>query len=173
LDTHFLDVLRTYFRGEWLECTLFVLPVGVVSVAVSLLLLRGERSPFVWGVTVPSLVLGVALLVTGVAVASRTPGQVQALTTAYQQDVATFVARELARMQRVNANWPVYLVLYAVFAVAGLALRFLVRREWAVGAGTALVLFAGLGLLIDGFAERRARPYTAALESLQGSKQPI
>jgi hypothetical protein len=39
------------------------------------------------------------------------------------------------------------------------------RGDVTHGVGVALVFFSGVGLLVDGFAERRARPYTASLES--------
>ena len=70
---------------------------------------------------------------------------------------------------------PVFFALAGFLALAGLqaaaepvavlALRFGLRSDLAHGVGTALVFFAGVGLMIDGFAERRARPYTAALEA--------
>ncbi|GMU59433.1 MAG: hypothetical protein AMXMBFR34_11960 [Myxococcaceae bacterium] len=48
----------------------------------------------------------------------------------------------------------------------GLLLRFAVHADWARGLGPALVLAGAMGLVIDGFAERRAEPYTEALEVL-------
>ena len=68
-------------------------------------------------------------------------------------------------MGKVNGAWSVYLTTWATFAIAGLLLRFALQNEFARGVGTALVFFAGVGLLIDGFAERRAHPYTQALEA--------
>lgn len=47
--------------------------------------------------------------------------------------------------------------------LAGLALRFAVPGDWAHGLGIALVFYAGVGLMVDGFAERRTHPYVAAL----------
>ena len=44
-------------------------------------------------------------------------------------------------------------------AVKGLILT------WAHGVGPVLIAVGALGLFIDGFAERRARPYTAALNA--------
>ena len=37
---------------------------------------------------------------------------------------------------------------------------------WAQGLGSALILVSALGFMIDGFAGRRAQPYTKALEAL-------
>jgi hypothetical protein len=40
------------------------------------------------------------------------------------------------------------------------------KADWAHGVGPAIILIGAMGFLIDGFAERRARPYTEALEAL-------
>lgn len=55
------------------------------------------------------------------------------------------------------------LVMSMVGGVIGLALRILMKNDFAHGLGIALVFFSGVALLIDGFAERRARIYTSAL----------
>ncbi len=65
-------------------------------------------------------------------------------------------------MEKVNRAWPICLVAWASFAVIGPVLRFATRGDFTQGLGMALVFFSGVGLMIDGFAERRARPYTAA-----------
>jgi hypothetical protein len=51
--------------------------------------------------------------------------------------------------------------------VAGLLLRFATRGDFTQGLGIALVFYAGVGLIVDGFAERRTHPYTAALERVE------
>jgi hypothetical protein len=167
MDVSFLDVLRDYFRGERLEALVFMCPIGMASVAFSLMLLKADRNAFTWAVAVPFFVLGLALLGTGAAVGLRTPSQVEGLTQLYSNDLGAFAAQELARMKQVNAMWPVYLSVWTAFAAVGLLLRFGIHREWALGLGIALLFFAGVGFMIDGFAERRARPYTAALEALR------
>ncbi len=164
-DTAFLEVLRTYFRGERLEALIFIAPLGVASVAFAVSLLRDERSPFTWGVAVPFLVLGLALLAVGLGVGLRTGSQVEELLRLSQTDAGGMIALEAARMAKVNAWWPIYLRTWTAFALVGLGLRFGVHKDWALGLGTALLFFAGVGFMIDGFAERRAKPYTAALEA--------
>lgn len=161
----FLDVLQTYFRGERLEALIFIAPLGLASVAFALMLLRDERTAFTWGVAVPFFILGLALLAVGLGVGLRTPSQVAALLEQHASAPAALFAAELERMAKVNAWWPIYLRTWTAFAVVGLGLRFAVHREWALGLGTALLFFAGVGFMIDGFAERRAKPYTAALEA--------
>jgi hypothetical protein len=166
-----LPILETYFRGERLEAWCFIVPLGVACIAFSGLMLREERSAFHWSIAVPFLVLGLVMLFVGGAVAIRTPQQVADLTALYQANPAAFASQEVARMQKVNAGWPVYLTTWVVFLCLGLLLRFVVARflergDWALGLGIALCFFGGVGLVIDGFAERRAHPYTAALRAL-------
>lgn len=164
----FPAVMHEYFRGERAESLFVIAPLGLLCVLFGLALLLSERSAFFVSVAVPFLVLGGALLATGAAVGLRTDGQVAALDAAYAKDPSAFVAEELPRMEKVNKNWPVYLTTWCVFAIVGLGLRFGLARDWAHGLGIALVFFGGVGLLIDGFAERRAKPYTAALVALRG-----
>jgi hypothetical protein len=117
------------------------------------------------------------MLIVGGAVALRTPQQVTDLTALYQSSPATFASQEVARMAKVNAWWPVYLTTWVVFILVGLSLRFIVARwldrgDWAMGLGIALCFFGGAGLVIDGFAERRAHPYTNALLALATPNTP-
>ncbi len=76
------------------------------------------------------------------------------------------LAEELPRMEKVNANWPIYIGMWTAMVLVGLGLRFGLEADWAHGVGPALILIGAMGFLIDGFAERRARPYTAALQAL-------
>jgi hypothetical protein len=158
-----IEILEAYFAGEKLEALLFILPLGVVSLVFGASLLFLTKDAFARGVAIPCLVLGLALAATGGAVGVRTSSQVATLKAAYAAEPEAMRAAEAARMKKVNANWPIYLTCWVAFAIAGLILRFGPKSDMAQGIGTALVFFAGVGLLIDGFAERRARPYTEAL----------
>jgi hypothetical protein len=168
----FLQQMHEYFRGERIEAFAFIVPTGLVLLLLAGVALRVERGGFAVGLAVPLVVFGLALIATGATVGSRTPAQVATLESRYEASTKAMVDDELRRMRQVNRNWPIYLRAYVVFVLLGLALRFLVDAEWARGVGPALILGGALGLLIDGFAERRAQPYTAALEVLareQGS----
>jgi len=66
-------------------------------------------------------------------------------------------------MIKVNQAWPLYLAIWGLFGVAGLVMRFTLSSDFFQGVGIALVFFAGVGLMIDGFAERRTHPYVDAL----------
>lgn len=162
----FSELMHEYFRGERIEALFYILPAGVVLLGLAATALATDRGGFGWGLAVPLLLFGMLLGGTGAAIAWRTPGQLAQLDESYQQNPATMVAEELPRMDKVNANWPRLVATWAVLVVVGLGLRFGVRADWAHGVGPALIIAGAFGFLIDGFAERRARPYTAALEAL-------
>lgn len=162
----FLTIMHTYFRGEKLEAALFILPVGLLFLGLAVGAWRTEWGGFMWGALVPSALVGLVFTGVGVGIAARTGGQVAGLEAGFQGDVVAMVQAELPRMQQVMRSFANTLTIMGVLAALGLALRFGVRTPWAMGLGSVLVAAGGVGLLIDGFAERRAHPYVAALEQL-------
>ena len=162
----FLDVMHTYFRGERLEALGFIVPVGVVLVAFAAVTLRAERGGFAWGLAAPLVLFGVFAIGIGAVVGLRTAGQVADIEARFESDPGAMVSAELPRMQKVNDNWPIYISMWTVLVLIGLGLRFGLKADWAHGLGPALILVGAIGFLIDGFAERRAQPYTEALEAL-------
>ena len=162
----FLDEMHAYFRGERIESLYFIVPIGIAMVAFAGVTLRAERGGFAWGLAVPLVLFGVFAIGIGAAVGLRTAGQVADLEAAFQSDPEAMVAEELPRMQKVNDNWPMYIGMWTTLVLVGLGLRFGLKSDWAHGVGPAIILIGAMGFLIDGFAERRARPYTEALEVL-------
>lgn len=168
----FLDVMHSYFRGERIEALYFIVPLGVALLGFAAVTLRAERGGFAAGLAIPLALFGLVAIGTGAAIGLRTPGQVTELEIGYESDPAAMLAQEIPRMERVNANWPRLIATWAALLVIGLGLRFGLKVDWAHGVGPALILIGALGFLIDGFAERRATPYTAALEALAAEHPP-
>ena len=167
----FLEVMQTYFRGEKLEALFFILPVGLLLVAFGAVALRAERGGYAWGIAVPSIIFGLVLVGTGIGVSARTTGQVAELEQGLDEAPAAMVSKELPRMQKVNNNFRTTFYVFGVLAAIGLTLHYL-NTTWGRGLGAVLILIGAIGLLIDGFAERRAAPYTVALEQLAARHQP-
>lgn len=165
-----LDAMQIYFQGEKIEALVFILPLGLASLVFGGWLLTDGGSGFARGVAVPFLLMGLVMTTVGATVGYRTPAQLAALEVAVAQSPAAAVTSETARMAKVNAAWRIYLACWAGFGVAGLALRFATRSDLLQGIGIALVFYAGVGLLVDGFAERRTHPYTEALDAAAGSR---
>ena len=163
---NFVDIMQSYFRGEHIESLAFVLPVGAALVAMAVVAVRAERGGFAWGMAIPLGLFGLLFIIASISIGMRTPNQVAQLERGYQADPAAMLAEELPRMQKVNANWPIYITTWTVLVLLGVATRFGVKADWGHGLGPALILIGAVGFVIDGFAERRAIPYTAALEDL-------
>jgi hypothetical protein len=162
-----LDAMQVYFQGEKIEALVFILPIGLFSLVFGAWLLTDGNGGFARGVAIPFIVMGLLMGTVGAVVGYRTPAQVTQLRAAVQQAPETARASEIARMEKVNRAWKFYLVAWGMCGVAGLLLRFATRGDFTQGLGIALVFFAGVGLLVDGFAERRTHPYTAALERVE------
>jgi hypothetical protein len=105
---------------------------------------------------------------TGIGVGTRTNKQVAELEQTFQKSPAAMVQEELPRMEKVNANFKLTFMVFGVLAAVGLGVHYLGGLNWGRGLGAALILISAIGLLVDGFAERRAIPYTAVLEELAG-----
>lgn len=162
----FVEIMSSYFRSERLAALYFILPVGLALALGALALLKTDRAAVSWGAGVPALLFGLAFVATGLGVGLRTPAQIEALTAQHAAAPAELIKVELPRMEKVNKNFHTTHYAFGVAALVGLALIYGLGKDWAFGLGAVLVLTAGIGFLIDGFAERRAAPYTAALQAL-------
>ncbi len=167
----FLDTLRAYFDGERLEAFFFILPAGLIMLILAGTALKAEGGAYGIAMAVPLIVFGLVLAATGLGVGLRTRAQVEQLEKDYAASPKAMVEKELPRMEKVNANWPKYLAVWTALVVAGLVFRFAFKADWAHGLGPGLLLAGAIGFLVDGFAERRSRPYTAALVELAAKEQ--
>ena len=110
--------------------------------------------------------MGLLMSTVGGVVGYRTPAQVSGVVRAIEIDPRAGVQAEIHRMTKVNSGWHLYLVMWGLFGVAGLLMRFTTSSDFLRGIGIALVFIAGVGLLVDGFAERRTHPYVDALQNV-------
>jgi len=167
----FLDVMHTYFRGEKIEAIWFIAVTGILLVVFGAVALKAERGGYAWGVAIPAILFGLVLMGVGATVGSRTDRQVAAIEHDFHQNPSALVEKELPRMEAVNANFRVTFYALGILVAAGLLFHYLAGPEWGRGLGSTLMLLGAIGLLIDGFAERRAEPYTAALVQMKATNR--
>lgn len=163
-----LGALQLYFQGEKTEALVFILPIGLLSLVFGAWLWTDSTGGFMRGVAIPFLAMGLLMGTIGAVVGYRTPVQAAQLEQSLQQapeSARSAVQAESARMAKVDAAWKSYLVMWGLMGVVGLGLRFATSGGFTQGLGIALVFFCGVGLLVDGFAERRTHPYMAALQT--------
>ena len=160
------DAIQIYFQGEKIEALVFILPIGLLSLVFGAWLLSDNPSSFGKGVAIPFLLMGLLMSTVGGVVGFRTPSQASGIVRAMEVNPQAGVQAEIDRMTKVNNAWHLYLVMWGLFGAAGLLMRFATSSDFLRGMGIALVFIAGVGLLVDGFAERRTHPY---VDALQGS----
>lgn len=156
--------MTTYFQGEE-RLGIALAVVGVALGAGALWVWRTQSGPFAAWLAVPAVVLALGFTGGGVYLAVRTQKQVAELTAQLEADRPALVAAESARMAKVNANWILAKSMWTGVIAGALVLLMVVRREWAAGLGLALLLAATVLFFVDVFAERRAGPYTVALDA--------
>jgi hypothetical protein len=158
------EALPTYFNAE--RVTGIVVAIyGIALLGAAAYLHRTHTGPFMWGIVVPLAVLGLGALVGGGVLAWKTGPQLEALLALAPADL---LAQELPRMHRVNANWVWLEATWTVLITGSLATLWLTHRDGATGVALAVLVAASSAMVLDVFAERRARVYTAALEQLRG-----
>lgn len=162
----FVDAMQAYFAGEKLTGIAFSC-WGAVLLAGAAYLQRTQEGGFMWGIVAVLGLLGLGALVGGAFLAWKTGPQVDALVALYREDTAAFLAQELPRMQKVNANWVKLEATWTVFFVTALALLWLVKRDWATGTALGVLVLATSAMMLDVFAERRALVYTKHIEALK------
>ena len=167
MDYKFLQAIQIYFQGEKIEALVFILPIGLLSLVFGAWLLTDNANSFTRGVAIPFILMGFLMVIIGGIVGYRTSEQVASIEKSFQIDPSDAIKIEIERMRKVNNAWPIYLAIWGVMGVVGLGLRFLTPSDFLQGLGISLVFFAGVALLVDGFAERRTQPYMAVMESLK------
>ena len=162
----FIETMLPYFQGEKMEALVFILPIGLLCMVFGGWLLSEGQPGFTRGVALPFITMGLVISIIGATVGFRTPAQVVEIQQAYSANQTEAIQAERIRMEKVNKAWGWYLGFWIVFIILGLGLRLLNQSDFWRGFGIALVFFAGVGLMIDGFAERRARNYSNAINEM-------
>jgi hypothetical protein len=166
----FLEAMDLYFGAEkrlaWLLAA-----AGLVVIAVGLWLWRGYGGGLGAAMGITLLVVGLAASAGGVGLARTVSRRGDALAREDKTDRPGAVARELARMEKVNAAWPWLERAWAVLMLAAVAGFTFVKRDWVTGLCLALILLSALLFVIDTFAERRALLYTERIAAAEPRAQ--
>ena len=163
----FLETMLPYFQGEKIEALVFIVPLGLLCMVFGGWLLSEGHPGFARGVAIPFIAMGLVIAVIGGTVGFRTPAQTSQIQQSYSVDPAGTIKSEIIRMEKVNNAWRWYLAIWVIFAILGLVLRLFTTSDFLRGFGIALVFFAGVGLMIDGFADRRAHIYSRGIGDLK------
>lgn len=160
--------IEKYFLAEKQESLLFVI-LGIIAIIAAIAFYFFLRSSFFKGAAFPLLLVGLIQLVVGFTVYNRSDSDRVRNVYAYDMNPSELKNKEIPRMVTVNRNFVIYRWVELALLVTGLILSMVYGqnpgRTFWYGFGIALALQAGILLVADYFAEKRALNYTRGLQS--------
>lgn len=159
---NYIDAMRTYFESER-NLGFFFVPLGLAALWAAFWAYRHYAGGFRYGVVVPAVVCGLLFVIIGITVGRQATTRLDDFPDRFRADAAALMAEETVRMEKVNAAWaPLKWAWFVVAVVGGLMVAF-GGRDWTAALGAILMLFAGVAMVTDVIAERRAGIYAQAL----------
>lgn len=160
--------IEKYFLAEKQESLLFII-VGIAAIVAAISFFFLLKSSFFKGAALPLLFVGIIELVVGYTVFKRSDDDRVRNVYAYDMNPSELRDKEIPRMETVNRNFVIYRWVELAFLVTGIILSMVFGqnpgRTFWYGFGIALSLQAGILLVADYFAEKRALMYTKGLQS--------
>jgi len=162
----FLEAVDIYFQGEK-SLGVALVPIGLALLGFGLWLWRGYGSALGAAMGITLALAGLGASIGGAALYFQVQTRGEQLAQSRAPEATQPVDAELARMKKVNANWPRLKAAWTVLTALAIALLFLVKRDWVTGLCLAFIVLCAMLFVLDTFAERRARIYTDNLERMQ------
>jgi uncharacterized membrane protein HdeD (DUF308 family) len=160
--------IEKYFLAEKQESLLFII-VGVAAIIAAISFYFLLKSSFFKGAALPLLFVGIIELVVGYTVYKRSDDDRIRNVYAYDMNPAELRDKEIPRMETVNRNFVIYRWVELALLVTGIILSMVYGqnpgRTFWYGFGIALSIQAGVLLVADYFAEKRALNYAKGLQS--------
>lgn len=158
------EELVAYFAAEkWGALILVVAAVAALATAAALVATKSTYR----GMALPLAILGLVELVIGGVLLARTDGQVAALLNSLAVAPGDMARAELARMAPVMRTFTIVLIGEVVVLSGGLVLTYIAgRSDFLYALGVGLVAQAGVLLVFNLFAVRRAAHYVDLLRAL-------
>ncbi len=164
-----MDILKTasdWAKAEILSNGFFIL-FGVMFVAASVGFWHIGRTDIARAFVIPTLVAGVLLLILGGGLMYGSLTTLAGFEAAYARDAAAFVASEIARADRVLAQYgtAVFKVMPLIVIVAAALVMVFHGPVWRASLVTTIAMIAVI-LLVDTNANARLESYRQHLSSV-------
>ncbi|OCJ65463.1 hypothetical protein A6U97_27790 [Agrobacterium tumefaciens] len=150
-------MIKSYVDAERSSGLTFII-VGALAMVVAAW--GWQRGPFWWGAAWPLAAGALIQISVGITYWWRSPGNLQRVEHLAAQKPERIGQEEVPRVRAVLKSYAISLRIEIAVLAAGLALLFFSPHGGAwQGAGMGLAVQAGLVLLMDASAERRAQTY--------------
>lgn len=168
----FQKQLIAYYEGEKQEALLLAIFGVFMLILTWLLYTQMKEHEIVKGLLMPFAFLVVVGIGAGSFNAFNNVKRLKEMPTAYQSDSKAFIDNEIIRFEGsngVNKWWLPLHITWALCIIIGLLLDFFASSNRWMGVGIGLVFLGSIGLVIDGFAQHRAKVYTQELYQAQSN----
>lgn len=159
---------EVYFNAEKQAGLLFVV-IALVAIITALFLFFYFKNPVGRGVAIPLLVIGLMQGVVGYTVYSRTDQQRKDIVYKMDMNKDALEKEEIPRMQAVMKQFTVLRYAEIGLLLTGIFLYAFFQKQphrlWWAGIGLGIIIQAGISLVADGFAEKRAKLYLHGLQT--------
>jgi len=162
----FRDSIIAYYRGERSESALLFL-LGILLLIASIAIWRNMgANDMLRGLFYPTVFLTAIAIFAGGFNAWNNDKRLKTFLPDYDRDAQAFVSREKERFEGssgVNKWWLPLKITWSLLLVAGVAMTFITKRDFVHGIALGLIMLGFFGMVVDGFAQRRAEIYTEVL----------
>lgn len=158
------NVIR-YFNGEQAESYLFLV-MGVLGVCLGAYLLVWTHESFNKGLSIPLVAVALLEIVVGYTIVTRSPKDIERVRGMIGNPTE-LQSKEVPRMETVIRNFVIFRYVEIALIILGIILMYgMPHHSLSQGLGVGLFSQAGIVLLSDFFAERRAHEYMTHLHSM-------
>jgi len=158
--------MRKYFESEK-KAVLLLSFVGFIMLCLGLWLYLKAESPRWQGMGIPLFAIAIPQLLIGGSIYFRTDRQVNRLIQLLAEQPKEYISQEIARMERVNKSFRIYIGISLSLFIIGISLLISgvigQLRPFLMGFGGGLALQAAIMMIFDLFAEMRAALYTSSI----------
>lgn len=165
-----MDILKT--ATDWAKAELVSTPffaiAGVVFIAISIGFWQVGKTDLARAYIIPTLVVGVLLVIIGVGLFFTNKARITQFETAYKADASAFVASELERAEATLKEYKniVFTGIPIIIVICATVLFFVSSPIWRASMISIMAMLAVI-LLIDGLAHARIDAYNQQLLQAQ------
>lgn len=165
-----MDILKT--ATDWAKAELVSTPffaiAGVVFIAISIGFWQVGKTDLARAYIIPTLVVGVLLVIIGVGLFFTNKARITQFETAYKTDAPAFIASELERADATLKEYKniVFTGIPIIIVICATVLFFVSSPIWRASMISIMAMLAVI-LLIDGLAHARIDAYNQQLLQAQ------
>lgn len=162
----FTETIIEYYQGERNEAS-YLFIFGLILLVNSIIIWFNLNSNVMLkGLFYPILLLTMLSILAGGYNVWNNQRRIDKLPIEYKKDNQVFLKKEVERFTApngVNSWWLPLKVFWFFLLLLGFSITFLTKSDFIQGIALGLIVWGCFGMIVDGFAQQRAKNYTFEL----------